>query len=72
VITFSRNLRQMAPRLAQEGTASAPTGGSGSPTAVMVRVDAPAAMPRLLAPRAVMMCQLVMSVAMGYMLLSLL
>jgi hypothetical protein len=76
VITFSRNLRQMAPQPAQEGSSGWPTGESGSgrvgPGAVKVRLDAPAAMPRLLAPRAVMVCQLVMSVAMGYMLLSLL
>jgi Domain of unknown function (DUF5134) len=76
VITFRRNLRQMVPQVAGDVPAASFVAEGGSPLApagsVTVRVDAPATMPLLLAPRAVMVCQLVMSVAMGYMLLSLL
>jgi hypothetical protein len=76
-LTFSRSVRQLVPAVAGDGPVTradpdevAP--GSESQGTVLVQVEAPARAAQVLAPRAVMVCQLVMSVAMGYMLLSLL
>jgi hypothetical protein len=79
-LTFGRNLRQMAlppagRQLAMAGVGEPGRRPGGLPGESPVRRDARqnlAANPDLLAPRSVMVCQLVMSLVMGYMLLSLL
>jgi hypothetical protein len=79
-LTFGRNLRQMALQAPGRQLAMAATGepaqrpgglSDESPVRRNVRQDHSGA-PDLLAPRSVMVCQLVMSLVMGYMLLSLL
>jgi hypothetical protein len=85
VLTFGLNLRQLVPQRAQAGLALAQVGGgeagNGGLEGTSVRDDAvraeevraySAPTARLLAPRSGMVCQLVMSLVMGYMLLSLL
>jgi hypothetical protein len=77
-ITFGRSIRKLVPAVAVDGQATgnhqlgATAAGPESQGTVVVQAAAPALATRVLAPRAVMACQLVMSVAMGYMLLSLL
>jgi hypothetical protein len=77
--TFGLNIRKVVPQrmetelaLARVGGGDAPRGGQQMPPVTRAAGSAVAAATGVLAPRSAMVCQLVMSLVMGYMLLLLL